>query len=101
MSGCGAVVGGVSLENVDITTQAVIQGVITSGDAPASVGYARLHDRNDEFVAEVPISKQGEFRFFTVAGDWTIVALIPGASSRTQVQATLGNVLDVDISLSK
>jgi hypothetical protein len=101
VSGCGAVVGGVSLENVDISTQAVIQGVITSGDAPASVGYARLLDRNDEFVAEVPISKQGEFRFFTVAGDWTVVALIPGANSRTKVQATLGNVLDVDISLSK
>jgi hypothetical protein len=52
-------------------------------------------------VAEVPISKQGEFRFFTVAGDWTVVALIPGANSRTKVQATLGNVLDVDISVSK
>jgi hypothetical protein len=100
MSGCGAVVGGVSLDNIDISTQAVIQGVITSGDAPASVGYARLLDRNDEFVAEVPISKEGEFRFFTVAGDWTVVALIPGANSRTQVQAILGNVLDVDISLS-
>jgi hypothetical protein len=100
MSGCGAVVGGVSLDNVDISTQAVIQGVITSGDAPASVGYARLLDRNGEFVAEVPISKQGEFRFFTVAGDWTVVALIPGANSRTQVKAILGKVLDVDISLS-
>jgi len=100
MSGCGAVVGGVSLDNIDISTQAVIQGVITSGDAPASVGYARLLDRNDEFVAEVPISKEGEFRFFTVAGDWTVVALIPGANSRTQVQAILGNVLDVDMSLS-
>lgn len=100
MSGCGAVVGGVSLDNIDISTQAVIQGVVTSGNVPASVGYARLLDRNDEFVAEVPISKQGEFRFFTVAGDWTVVALIPGANSRTKVQATLGKVLDVDISLS-
>lgn len=100
MSGCGAVVGGVSLDNVDISTQAVIQGVITSGDAPASVGYARLLDRNDEFVAEVPISKQGEFRFFTVTGDWTVVALIPGASSRTQVNAELGKILDLDISLN-
>jgi hypothetical protein len=101
MSGCGAVVGGVSLENIDITTQAVIQGVITTGDAPASVGYARLLDRNDEFVAEVPISRLGEFRFFTVAGDWTVVTLIPGANSRTQVQATIGKVLDVDIAVSK
>jgi hypothetical protein len=101
MSGCGAVVGGVSLDNIDISTQAVIQGVITSGDVPASVGYARLLDRNDEFVAEVPISKQGEFRFFTVSGDWTVVALIPGANSRTQVTAELGKVLDVDIVITQ
>jgi len=100
MSGCGAVVGGVSLENVDITNQAVIQGIVSKDGIPASVGYVRLHDKSDEFVAEVPISKQGEFRFFTVAGDWTVVALIAGANSRTQVQATLGNVLDVDVSLS-
>lgn len=100
MSGCGAVVGGVSLDNIDISTQAVIQGVITSGDVPAAVGYARLLDRNDEFVAEVPISQQGEFRFFTVSGDWTVVALVPGATSRTQVQATIGKVIDVDIALS-
>ncbi len=101
MSGCGAVVGGVSLDNVDISTQAVIQGIVSKDGQPASVGYVRLHDKSDEFVAEVPISKQGEFRFFTVAGDWTVVALVPGANSRTKVQATLGNVLDVDISVSK
>ena len=101
MSGCGAVVGGVSLDNVDITNQAVIQGVISAGDVPASVGYARLLDRNDEFVAEVPISKQGEFRFFTVAGDWTVVALVPGTSSRIGVTAELGKVFDVDIEVSK
>ena len=101
MSGCGAVVGGVSLDNVDITNQAVIQGVISSGHVPASVGYARLLDRNDEFVAEVPISKQGEFRFFTVAGDWTVVSLVPCANSRTPVQATIGKVLDVEIAVSK
>jgi hypothetical protein len=100
MSGCGAVVGGVSLENVDITNQAVIQGIVSKNGVPASVGYVRLHDKLDEFVAEVPISTQGEFRFFTVAGDWNVVTLIPGAKSRTKVQATIGNVLDVDISLS-
>jgi hypothetical protein len=100
MSGCGAVVGGVSLDNVDISTQAVIQGVITSGDSPASVGYARLLDRNDEFVAEVPISKQGEFRFFTVAGDWNVVTLIPGGNSRTVAHAELGKITDLEIAVS-
>jgi hypothetical protein len=100
MSGCGAVVGGVSFDNVDITNQAVIQGVISSGNVPASVGYARLLDRNDEFVAEVPISKQGEFRFFTVAGNWTVVALIPGGNSRIAAHAELGKILDLEIVVS-
>jgi hypothetical protein len=100
MSACGAVVGGVSLDNVDITNQAVIQGVISSGNAPASVGYARLLDRNDEFVAEVPISKQGEFRFFAAAGDWTIVTLVPGATKRTPTTAELGKIVDVNIELT-
>ena len=100
MSGCGAVVGGVSLDNVDITNQAVIQGVISSGDVPASVGYVRLHDKSDEFVAEVPISKQGEFRFFTVAGDWTVVALIPGGSTRLIAQAEIGKIVDLEIKVS-
>ncbi len=100
MSGCGAVVGGVSLDNVDITNQAVIQGVISSGNSPASVGYARLLDRNDEFVAEVPISKQGEFRFFTVSGDWTVVALIPGGSTKLIAKAEIGKIVDLDIKVS-
>ena len=97
MSGCGAVVGGVSLDNVDISTQAVIQGVVSKDGIPASVGYVRLHDKSDEFVAEVPISKQGEFRFFTVDGDWTVVAMTPGKSVRTKVQAELGKITDLDI----
>ena len=97
MSGCGAVVGGVSLDNVDISTQAVIQGIVSKDGQPASVGYVRLHDKSDEFVAEVPISKQGEFRFFTVAGDWNVVAMTPGKSVRTTVQAELGRITDLDI----
>ena len=58
MSACGSVVGGVSLDNVDVKTQSVIQGVVSQHNAPASVGYVRLLDKNDEFVAEVPVSKE-------------------------------------------
>jgi hypothetical protein len=99
VSGCGAVVGGVSLENVDISTQAVIQGIVSRDGQPASVGYVRLHDKSDEFVAEVPISKLGEFRFFTVAGDWNVVTLIPGGNYRTVAHAELGKILDLEIAI--
>ena len=97
MSSCGAVVGGVSLDRIDIATQAVIQGVVSRDNQPASVGYARLHDTHDEFVAEVPLSTKGEFRFFAAPGQWTVVALVPGATSRTDVAAQFGSITDLDI----
>ena len=100
MSACGAVVGGVSLDNVDVKTQSVIQGVVSKHNAPASVGYVRLLDKNDEFVAEVPVSKQGEFRFFAAPGDWTVVTLIPGATNRTPAIAALGKIVDLEIVIS-
>ena len=97
MSSCGAVVGGVSLDLVDVSRQAVIQGVVTKAGSPAGVGYTRLHDRNDEFVAEVPLSERGEFRFFAAPGDWTVVTLVPGGSQRTKVSAALGEISDLDV----
>ena len=97
MTSCGAVVGGRSIENVDISKQAVIQGVVQKSGQPVSVGYVRLLDRNDEFVAEVPVSQKGEFRFFAAAGDWNLVTLVPGGSARQQVIAKLGQITDVDV----
>ena len=100
MSACGAVVGGVSLDNVDVSTQSVIQGIVSRDNAPVSVGYVRLLDKTDEFVAEVPVSKLGEFRFFAAPGDWTVVTLIPGATNRTSVSAALGKIVDLEITVS-
>ena len=99
MSSCGAVVGGVSLDNVDVANQAVIQGVVTKDGVPANVGYNRLHDRNDEFVAEVPLNAKGEFRFFAAPGEWTVVTLVPGGVVRTSVSAELGKIVDLDIAV--
>lgn len=97
MTSCGAVVGGRSLDSVDVSKQAVIQGVVQRNGQPASVGYVRLLDKQDEFVAEVPISSQGEFRFFATTGEWTLVTLIPGGSSRQPVKATVGEISDIDV----
>lgn len=97
MTTCGAVVGGRSIENVDLSKQAVIQGVVQKSGAPVSVGYVRLLDKNDEFVAEVPISSKGEFRFFAAAGNWNVVTLVPGGTARQKVTASLGQITDVDV----
>jgi hypothetical protein len=100
MSSCGAVVGGVSLDRVDVTKQAVIQGVVSREGKPASTGYARLNDANGDFVAEVPLSTRGEFRFFAAPGSWTVVTLVPGGTHRTQVNADLGLIADLDIEVA-
>lgn len=97
MTTCGAVVGGRSIENVDLSKQAVIQGVVQKSGAPVSVGYVRLLDKNDEFVAEVPVSSKGEFRFFAAAGNWNVVTLVPGGTARQKVTANLGQITDVDV----
>ena len=97
MSSCGAVVGGVSLDRVDVSTQAVIQGVVQKDGAPVKVGYVRLLDSGDEFTAEVPVSAEGEFRFFAAPGTWTVVALVPGGSARESVTAELGKIADIDV----
>ena len=97
MSSCGAVVGGVSLDHVDVTKQAVIQGVISFANGSVAAGYARLNDGNGEFVAEVPLSPRGEFRFFAASGSWTVVALVPGGITRTDVVAEIGKISDLDI----
>ena len=64
MSSCGAVVGGVSLDRIDIATQAVIQGVVSRDNQPASVGYARLHDTRDEFQGERLDALEDPFRLY-------------------------------------
>jgi Protein of unknown function (DUF1416) len=97
MSSCGAVVGGISLDRVDLDKEAVIQGVVVNQGQPAPVGYVRLHDAGDEFTAEVPLNSKGEFRFFAAPGEWTVVTLVPGASARTKVSASLGVVTDLDV----
>lgn len=100
MSSCGAVVGGVSLDRVDVSTQAIIQGVVSKDGSPAGVGYVRLLDSSDEFTAEVPVSAAGEFRFFAAPGTWTVVSLVPGGSARTTVQAELGKIADIEIAIA-
>ena len=85
---CGAKVGGLSLEGVDVDNQSVIQGVvITADEQPVSGAYVRLLDRTGEFAAEVPTSATGHFRFFAAPGTWTLRALSRSGNGETKVTA--------------
>ena len=97
---CGALKGGPSLEGVDVTNQAVIQGVVLRGEEPVGNAYVRLLDRNGEFTAEVPTSATGQFRFFAAPGNWTLRTLAPRAEVvDSQVVAAKGSVADVAVAI--
>jgi hypothetical protein len=97
---CGATVGGVSVEGVDVTSESVIQGVVSSGAGPVGGAYVRLLDASGEFTAEVPTSETGEFRFFAAPGEWTVRTLAPGADSVDRaVVARQGVVAEVSITV--
>ncbi len=96
---CAATKGGLSLADVDVTKEAVIQGRVLRGGNPVAGAYVRLLDSGGEFTAEVPTSATGHFRFFAGDGSWTLRTLAPGASVDRQVVAARGKVVELDIEL--
>ncbi len=97
---CGATRGGPSLEGIDISKQAVIQGIVLRDDEPVSNAYVRLLDRSGEFTAEVPTSATGQFRFFAAPGTWTLRTLAPRTESIDKTVVTdFGLVADVAVTV--
>src|ERR1700738_3392019 len=85
--GCGAPAGGVSA-SAATGSPAVVEGRVVHQGAPVATGYARLLGTGDEFVAEVPLGQDGEFRFFAAPGSWTLRVLAPnGLRAARAVQA--------------
>jgi hypothetical protein len=96
---CGATTGGLSVEGIDLTKEAVIQGRVLRGGDPVAGAYVRLLDATGEFTAEVPTSATGHFRFFAGDGSWTIRTLAPGARADRTVVAARGTVSEIDVEL--
>jgi hypothetical protein len=96
---CGATKGGLNVQGIDVTKEAVIQGQVVRGGQPVSGAYVRLLDASGEFTAEVPTSATGHFRFFAGDGSWTLRTLAPGASVDRQVVAARGSVAEVEVNL--
>lgn len=98
---CGATTGGVAVDGVDLAKETVIQGVVYRDDAPLAGAYVRLLDASGEFVAEVPTSTTGQFRFFAGPGTWTVRTLAPGAQPVDRsVVASKGAISSVDVTVS-
>jgi hypothetical protein len=98
--GCGAVVGGVSLDDVDVDKEAIIQGQVVRDGVPVGGAYVRLNDKDGEFTAEMPTSDAGEFRFFAAPGRWTVRTLAPRTEPVDRaVVASLGNIAELTVSI--
>jgi hypothetical protein len=97
---CGATVGGLSTEGIDVAKETVIQGSVTKGGTPVSGGYVRLLDAGGDFTAEVVTSATGQFRFFAASGQWTLRVLSPGGRGESTVTAVHGQVTETDIALT-
>lgn len=98
--GCGATVGGKSLDGIDLTKEAIIQGQVTRAGDPVGSAYVRLLDGSGEFTAEVPTDEAGQFRFFAGEGSWTLRTLAPKAEpSDRQVEARVGSIAEVSITI--
>ncbi|HEY9522512.1 MAG TPA: DUF1416 domain-containing protein [Thermopolyspora sp.] len=95
--GCGAPRQTVALPaGIDLSTQAVIQGVVTG----ARTAYARLLDDTGEFTGEVVVSDEGIFRFFAAPGSWTVRIIAGGGITKdVQVEANLGEVSQLQVAI--
>jgi uncharacterized protein YfaS (alpha-2-macroglobulin family) len=98
---CGATqVDDLGLDGVDVSKEAVVQGVVSRDGEPAPGAYVRLLDANGDFTAEVVTSASGAYRFTARPGSWTLRALASGgASGDATATAEIGRVERVDISL--
>jgi hypothetical protein len=96
---CGATVGGLSLEGIDVAQETVIQGVVESDGHPVPGAFVRLLDGSGEFTAEVVTSATGAFRFFAAPGRWTVRALSSAGAGQAAVDAAGGDVSETTIRL--
>lgn len=98
---CGATqVDDLGLGGVDITKEAVIQGLVQRDGQPAAGAYVRLLDANGDFTAEVVTSASGAYRFTARPGSWNLRALASGgATGDASATAEIGRVERVDITV--
>ncbi|MFL6140226.1 MAG: DUF1416 domain-containing protein [Frankiaceae bacterium] len=97
---CGAPAQGLSVEGIDVAKETVIQGSVVRDSQPVGGAYVRLLDASGEFTAEVVTSATGQFRFFAAPGAWTVLALAPGGRGEKTVDASKGEVSEVQVAVA-
>ena len=117
---CGAPTQGLSVEGIDVGKETVIQGSVLRDSSPVGGAYVRLIailavagvERAGRlrgwigagaalafwpFVAGLAWPGQFAEHFFAAPGDWTLLALAPGARGEATVSAERGRVSEVQV----
>jgi hypothetical protein len=98
--GCGAPAGGAAAPAGTAGSQAIVQGRVTQNGTAVPAGYARLLNSGGDFVAEVPLGDDGDFRFFAAPGTWTLRVLAPGGvRAERAVSADIGKVTELEVAV--
>lgn len=98
MSSCGAPEISGEVDQELLKTQAVIEGRVSLEGGPAK-GYVRLLDSSDEFVAEVPLNSEGQYRFFARPASWKVKVILAGKTAENQVAITSFGLTNLDFTL--
>jgi hypothetical protein len=98
--GCAAPTQSATLPaNIDLTTQVVLAGRVTSGEAPVGGAFVRLLDANGDFAGEVVASTDGDFRFYAAPGSWTVRALHRTGNGQSSITADGPGLHEVGITV--
>ena len=97
---CGATVGGLSADGIDVSKETVIQGTVSRGTESVAGAYVRLLDADSEFTAEVQTSATGGYRFFAAPGRWTLRALAGGGDVGAATVTAVPGINEVDVAVS-
>ncbi len=87
--------------SIDLTKETVITGRVVDGSGQAIRGASvRLLDASEDFTAELLSNADGDFRFFTVPGTWTVWAVSTAGSGDVTLAPTAFGLHEVDIKVA-
>jgi hypothetical protein len=77
-----------------------LEGTVTRAGAPVGGAYVQLRDRNGDFTGELRTAEDGAYRFYIVAGRWTVVVMAGGgARLEREVDLASGDAAVLDLPL--
>lgn len=87
--------------SIDLTKETVITGRVVDGAGQAVSGASvRLLDGAENFTAELLSNADGDFRFFTVPGTWTVWAVSTAGSGDVTLAPTAFGLHEVDVKVA-